>query len=204
MYLKAYARIFIRFPAEFLTGAKMSLGINKIEKTLMKKEGELDIVLSKNRIVVRACSNSIKAIHSGNMDEAKKYLKEAEDGLGEIRKYENEFPAQLNHVLQEYAEARIVLSAIEKGKIPTFDELKIAGIPYLNGLLDATGELKRQMYESLRHGKKEKAEEYFEMMEMIYDELLPLRFSNSVLPEFKRKQDVARHQIEQARGELLR
>ncbi len=182
----------------------MSLGIKKIEKTLMNKENELDAVLSKNRIVVRSCSNSIKAIHSGNMKEAKKHLKEAEEGLSKIRKYEKKFPAQLNHVLQEYAEAKIVLSAVEKGKIPSFDELKVGEIPYLNGLLDATGELKREMYESLRHGKKKKAEKYFEMMEMIYDELLPLRFSNSVLPEFRRKQDVARHQIEQARGELLR
>ena len=37
----------------------------------------------------------------------------------------------------------------------------------------------------------------------IFDELLPLRFSNAILPEFRRKQDSARHQIEQARGELL-
>ena len=59
------------------------------------------------------------------------------------------------------------------------------------------------MYESLRHGKKKDAEGYFQMMEGIYDALLPLRFSNSVLPEFRRKQDVARIQIEQARGELL-
>jgi len=59
------------------------------------------------------------------------------------------------------------------------------------------------MYESLRHGRKDDAQKFFEMMELIYDELLPLRFSNAVLPEFRRKQDVARIQIEQARGELL-
>ena len=61
---------------------------------------------------------------------------------------------------------------------------------YLTGLLDATGELKREMYESLRHNKKSDEEKYFEMMEGIYDELLSLRFSNAVLPEFRRKQDV--------------
>lgn len=182
----------------------MSLGINKIEKTLMNKENELDAVLSKNRIVIRACSNSIKAIHSGNTEKAKKYLNEAEKGLDKIKKYHDKFPSQLNHVLQEYAEARITLSAVEKGKIPSFDELKVGEISYLNGLLDAVGELKREMYESLRKGKKKNAEKYFEMMEMIYDELLPLRFSNAVLPEFRRKQDVARHQIEHARGELVR
>lgn len=181
----------------------MELGIKEIEKTLMKKEMGMDSVLSKNRIIIRACSNSIKAMHAKKIKEAKEYLKEAEKGLEDIRKYQTAFPAQLNHVLQEYAEARIVLSAVEKGKIPSFRELGIGEIPYLNGLLDAVGELKREMYESLRYGKKKKAEKYFSMMEAIYDELLPLRFSNSVLPEFRRKQDVARIQIEQARGELL-
>ncbi len=182
----------------------MELGIKEIEKTLMKKEKEMDAVLSKNRIIIRACSNSIKAMHAKKNREANKQLKEAETELKSIRRYQSEFPVQLNHVLQEYAEARIVLSAVEKGKIPTFKQLGVGEIPYLNGLLDAIGELKREMYESLRHGKTKRAEQYFKMMEGIYDELLPLRFSNSVLPEFRRKQDVARLQIEQARGELLR
>ena len=96
-----------------------------------------------------------------------------------------------------------MLSAIELKKIPGYGKLKVPHIPYLNGLLDAIGELKREMYESLRRGNKHEAEFYFRMMEEIYDELLPLRFSNSVLPEFRKKQDSARHQIEQARGELL-
>ncbi len=182
----------------------LNLGIKEIEKTLMKKENEMDLVLSKNRIIIRACSNSIKAIHAKKMKEAQKHLKEAENELKSIKKYQSEFPIQLNHVLQEYAEARIILSAVEKEKIPSFRELGVGEIPYLNGLLDAIGELKREMYESLRQGKTRKAEKYFVMMEAIYDELLPLRFSNFVLPEFRRKQDVARLQIEQARGELLR
>jgi len=63
--------------------------------------------------------------------------------------------------------------------------------------------LKREMYESIRKNKKKDAEKYFALMEEIFDALLPLRFSNAILPEFRRKQDVARIQIEQARGELL-
>ncbi|NYZ77167.1 hypothetical protein H0O02_02525 [Candidatus Micrarchaeota archaeon] len=181
----------------------LELGMKEIEKTLMEKENQMDNVLAKSRTVVRSCSNAIKAIHAKDMKEAKKQLAEAEKGIAGIAKYSDEFPAQLNHILQEYAEARIVFSAVESGKILSFKEMKMGEIPYLNGLLDATGELKREMYEALRHGKKKDAEKYFGMMEMIYDELLPLRFSNAVLPEFRRKQDVARIQIEQARGELL-
>jgi len=182
----------------------LHLGIEGIDKSLRKQEAMLDEILQKNRIVVRSCSNSIKAMHAYDLKTAREHLKEAEKVLKDILPYTDDFPGQLNHVLQEYTEAQVVLSAIEKKKIPSFGDLGISGIPYLNGLLDAVGELKREMYESLRRGNRNEAKEYFSMMEHIYDELLPLRFSNAILPEFRRKQDVARMQIEQARGELVK
>lgn len=181
----------------------LHLGIEIIDKSLRKKEEELDAVMLCNRQIVRACSNAIKSLHAYDLKAAKAHLKDAEKDLKTIRQYADAFPAQLGHVLQEYAEARIVLSAIEKKKIPSYGELDVGEISYLNGLLDAVGELKREMYESLRRGNRHEAKYYFSMMEQIYDELLPLRFSNAVLPEFRHKQDVARMQIEQARGELL-
>ena len=177
--------------------------MEKIEKQLRKKEEQFDKVMVENRLIVRSCSNAIKAVHAHDLAQAKKHLQEAEKGLAQLRKEAGAFPSQLHHILQEYVEATVVISAVEKKRIPPYGDFDIDPVPYLNGLLDATGELKREMYESLRHGKKKDAEGYFQMMEGIYDALLPLRFSNSVLPEFRRKQDVARIQIEQARGELL-
>lgn len=188
----------------FILGSDyMDIGIDEIEKILMKREEQFDKVHVKNREIVRNCSNAIKAIHAKELDQAKEYLKIAEKEIEAIEKIADGFPDQLNHILQEYAEAKIVLSAVEHKKIPSFKELNINEISYLNGLLDAVGELKREMYESLRKSDKKLAEEYFKMMEIIYDALLPLRFSNAVLPEFRRKQDIARIQIEQARGELI-
>ncbi len=181
----------------------LDIGINEIHKKLSEKEKHLDDVLAESRKTVRACSNAIKAMHAYDLSAAKKHLKEAEKDIKKISGYSEEFPAQINHVMQEYAEARIVLSAIELKKIPSFAELEIAEIPYILGLLDAIGELKREMYESLRRGNKHEGEFYFKMMEEIYNELLSLRFSNAILPEFRRKQDAARQQIEQARGQLL-
>ena len=189
-----------------ILGENMDLGIDEIEKVLMKKEEQFDKVHVKNREIVRSCSNAIKAIHAKDLGEAKKHLEAAEKELKAIEKMAGEFPEQLNHIMQEYVEAIVVLNAVQNKEIASFTELKKHGaneVSYLNGLLDATGELKREMYEALRKGDKKLAEQYFKMMEAIYDALLPLRFSNSVLPEFRRKQDVARIQIEQARGELL-
>ncbi|MEW6035602.1 MAG: hypothetical protein AB1529_03245 [Candidatus Micrarchaeota archaeon] len=181
----------------------LHIGVEKIMKKLSEKEKSLDFVLAEQRKVVRSCSNAIKCMHAYELKNAKAHLDEAEKALKALSPYSDGFPSQLGHIYQEYAEARIVLSAIEQKKIPGYAQLKVPEIPYLLGLLDAIGELKREMYESLRRGNKHEAGFYFRMMEEIYDELLPLRFSNSVLPEFRKKQDSARHQIEQARGELL-
>ena len=181
----------------------LHIGIDRIGKNLSEKEKELDTVLMESRPAVRACSNAIKALHALKLEDAKKHLAEAEKAIEKIAQFRAHFQPHLDHVYQEYAEARIVLSAIELKKIPGAEELKVPDVPYLNGLLDAIGELKREMYESLRRGNKHEAEEYFKMMEEIFDELLPLRFSNAILPEFRRKQGAGRHQIEQARGELL-
>jgi translin len=182
---------------------KMDLGLEKIEKTLYDKEQVLDQLMADGRKVVRSCSNAIKAMHSREMEAARASLQEAETALKALEGSRSEFRGHMDHMYQEYAEARIVLSAVDEGKIPSFDDLGVPEVPYLNGLLDAVGELKREMYESLRKKKKADAERFFAMMEGIYDSLLPLRFSNAVLPEFRRKQDSARHQVEQARGELL-
>ncbi|MEM4359135.1 MAG: hypothetical protein QXT45_01235 [Candidatus Bilamarchaeaceae archaeon] len=179
------------------------IDLTEIEKKLMEKESALDKLLVKARETVRECSSAIKAIHSRDLKTARAHLKEAEKGVQVLTKMKSEFPAQVGHVLQEYAEAQITLEAIERKRIPHYKELGVEEVPYILGLLDAVGELKREMYESLRRGERKEAERYFSLMEEIYDTLLPLHFSNAVLPDFRRKQDAARMQIEQARGELL-
>lgn len=179
------------------------LDIKGIEQGLMKKEAVLDELIKKNREIVRMTANSIKEMHAGRIDAAKKLLESAEKEIKTLSKEAGKHGMDLNHIMQEYAEAKILLSAIERKELPSSGELGVTPESYLNGLLDSMGELKREMYECLRKGKKEGAEYYFGLMEKIYDELLPLKFSNALLPDFRRKQDVARMQIEQARGELL-
>ncbi|MBN2478091.1 RNA-binding protein [Candidatus Micrarchaeota archaeon] len=181
----------------------MKLKIDEIEKYLLKKEQSLDRLMVLQRETVRLCANSIKAVHAKDMKKAKQHLNEAEERVKIIRKFEKEFPNYANHVYQEYVEAKGLIAFYEGKPMPTYKKLKVTPESYLTGLLDLIGELKREMYENLRKGNKKEAERFFHSMEWIFHELMHLRFSNSVLPEFRRKQDVARIQIEQARGELI-
>lgn len=179
------------------------LDIQEIEAGLMKKEAVLDEIIKKNREIVRLTANSIKEMHAGNLPAAKKLLSSAESQISILSKETKKYGMDLNHVMQEYAEAKFLLAAIERKELPSSTDLGATPESYLSGLLDCMGELKREMYECLRKGKKKDAEYYFALMEKIYDGLLPLKFSGALLPDFRRKQDVARIQIEQARGELL-
>lgn len=174
-----------------------------IEKELQKKEKKMDEVLSNTRTAVRFCANSIKSVHSKDFKEAERNLKEAEKILKKLKPLRTDFRSQIDHIFQEYVEAKVLLAISLKKPIPSPKQTFSPSVPYLLGLLDCVGELKREMYESLRKGDKKEAERYFIHMENIFDSLMHLKFSNSILPDFRRKQDVARIQIEQARGELI-
>src|SRR3989338_3016730 len=91
-----------------------------------------------------------------------------------------------------------------KNELAGWEELGMPFEPWLLGCCDVVGEFRREMLEMLKAGKKKEAEKYFGMMEAVYDELVPIRFSNSLLPNFRKKQDVARGQVEQARSEIVR
>lgn len=179
------------------------LGIGKMVGELEGREKEQDAILGVTREIIRHCANSIKLMHSGELKEAKMHIGEAGKKLSKISKT-REFSYLLSQTHQEIAEAKVLLAAIEKRELPGFEELGMPFEDYLLGLCDAIGEFRREMLEQLKSGNKKEAMRYFELMSALYDELSVVRFSNSLLPNFRKKQDVARMQVEQARSEIMR
>lgn len=175
---------------------------------LTEKEKQQDIVLQKMREIVRACSKAIKNIHGDEIKKNEDVRKNIKKEIKDILKYRLDFKQNIDHTLQEYCEMEITNYVKENlmnmKELPTNDDLNCPLEPYIMGLLDVFGELKREIVESLRKDDKKSAEKYFEVMEKIYETLLPIRFSESLLPGFRRKQDMARIQVESARSELLR
>lgn len=176
------------------------MDIEKVEEILLEREKALDSYLMEERGIVRLCAKAIKEVHKGNIDKAGEYVARAREkfsSLPEIPK------SRAKHSEQEYVEA-LSLIAIYKGEdVPGHQEMGVGPDAYLLGILDCMGELKRLMLESLRRGKKEKAEEYFSRMEEIYTETGHLHFSSALIPEFRKKQDVARIQLENARAKVI-
>ncbi|MCX8175176.1 MAG: hypothetical protein N3E51_03145 [Candidatus Micrarchaeota archaeon] len=182
---------------------RFAQAVGEIVRELEKREQQQDAILGRVREIVRHCSNAIKMLHAGEIEKARREIEGAEKKIAPFSQTE-EFVYLLEQPYQEIAEARMLLAAVEGKELPSWKELGMPFEPWLLGCCDLIGELRRQMLEMLKKGEVKEAQRYFGIMEAIYDELVPIRFSNSLLPNFRRKQDVARGQVEQARSEIVR
>jgi len=186
------------------SSSKVDLGLESIIPLLEKREASRDTVITATRPLVRHCALSIKQLHSGEIKEARAELDALDRALASLPSADSTFEYLFEPIWQEMVEAKLLLAAVERKELPTYSALRVPPGVYLLGVCDAVGEFRRSMLESLRHGKKEDAHYYFDLMNQIYDQLSIIRFSNSLLPNFKPKQDQARHALEQARSEILR
>ncbi len=178
--------------------------IDEITKELEEREKRQDFMLQKTRLIVRDCARAIKFLHANDFKQAKELAKKLDAQVKELRENDESFENIAFTAYQEYAEAKALLALLEKANVPDYKQLGIPWLPYLSGLADCVGELRRALQLALREGKREDAEYYFKKMNELYDELMVLKFASSLVGALKRKQDVLRSQVEQARSEMLR
>jgi translin len=177
--------------------------IDDIEKEIIRLQDKRDNVMDISRDVIRLSGRCITMMHAEDMNSAAKALKQLSSMIEKMKSSDKGMEYHSQQAYQEYVEAIALYTMVKDGKIPSDKELGIEPIPYLLGLLDSVGELRRKVLESLRKGNLEKAEVYYGFMVEIHDSLLPLRFSSSLVQDFRKKQDVARIQLESASSELL-
>ena len=106
---------------------------------------------------------------------------------------------------EEGTQFRAILNDTRRDLAMTYirdTELAFGEIAYLLGMMDLVGELKREAVDAIRERRIADAESYYGFMKGIYDSTRALRFASALVPDFRRKQDTARIQIESAAGEL--
>jgi translin len=174
-----------------------------ISKYLAAKQKEFDGVMDISREVIRDSASAITMLHNSDAKGAAQMIKAAYKGVAKLKKSDSKFEYYSRQAYQEYAEATIFSWIKAKGSVPSLKEVGVDPEPYLLGLMDVMGELKREILEELRNGNEKKAESYFGKMKLIYDSTRSLRFAEAILNGFRRKQDVARIQLEGAGSEML-
>jgi translin len=177
--------------------------IENISLHLSRKQKDFDKVMELSRDIIRDAGQTITFLHNNDRAAAKKRLSEMTRRANELMKTDSDFKYHTQQAYQEYVEA-LAFYQIKTGKrLPSVEQAGVVPESYLLGLMDVVGELKREVLEALRKNDVKSAEQYFEMMENIYDTTRRLRFAEAVLSGFRKKQDVARIQIENAGSEIL-
>ena len=103
---------------------------------------------------------------------------------------------------KEFTEAATFLALTQKQPLPLAPELMVDWAPYLNGLGEAVGELRRYVLDQLRRDHLEESESYLEQMDDIYALLTTLDFPDAITGGLRRTTDAARGILEKTRGDL--
>lgn len=175
--------------------------LSKISKSLIDAQNAREYLIKSTRKVIILCSESIIAIHQSDIDSGKEKLAHAKKTLDIIRKKATgELYKHIITAEQEFVEASALLAIVEKSNIPSLETLGVKGESYILGLLDCIGELKRLVYDNIRMGKAKEARQVFEIMENLYLFLYPFASYDKIVNEVRRKLDVNRMLIEDARA----
>lgn len=177
--------------------------LNKIAKILSDIQDDREFLLKNTREVIILSSRSIISVHKGDIKSAKSNLRQAEILL---KKYQKKATDDLRKYIitpeQEFVEAACLVSIFEKKEIPSDKKLGVMPESYVLGLLDCIGELKRMVFDKIRIGDIDEAIRIFEIMENLYLDLYPFAMYDKVVKEARRKIDVNRILVEDARGAI--
>lgn len=177
--------------------------LKNISLDLDDVEHRREVLIKGTRGVIMKCSKSIMALHRGRFEDAAKLLKEAQAELGSLRTHKrDDLERYLINAEQELVEAYQLKCVYEKTSLAGIEDLNVATSSYLLGLLDSIGEIKRMIYDNLRTERTSDAFNLFALMEDLYSSIYPFSVYDNIVPGIKRKLDVAKLLIENARSTL--
>jgi translin len=180
---------------------------DEIRQHLEAKNKVRDQALQQSRTLIRFCSKAIRAVHREEFSKAEELLAEAHKLVEQLESELDPYP-DLYHAgytqaaLKEYAEANITLKLIGGQELPGPDALEIDYVPWINGLAEAAGELRRRTLDILRHDSLVEAERLLDMMDEIYGLLVTIDFPDALTNNLRRTTDMVRGVTERTRGDI--
>ena len=159
------------------------------------------------RRVIRASANAIRNLHRGQQEAAETLMEEAGRLLAGVWEALGAHPDILHagfvaDAAKEYAEARLTAALFDGEALPLPADLGLDPVPYLHGLGEAVGELRRRLLDRLRVGDLDEPEHILEAMDRIVDLLADLDYPDGMTAGLRRTTDVARSLTERSRADL--
>ncbi len=178
--------------------------VQKLESELDEKDQIREQAIKSSRSIVRLSGGIVRSTHRKEM--SKTDLEELKDEVSKLTTLLTEHPelayaGYVESAYQEYAEVGIILALLEKDDVPSPEELGVQGVPFLLGLGDSVGELRRFCLDALKSGDMKEANRFLDRMEDIFVALMRFDYPEAVVA-IRRKQDVARSVLEKTRGDV--
>lgn len=166
-----------------------------------------EVAVTRGRNLIRASANAIRALHRGEWEAADARIAEADTIRDEILARMSEQPALVHagfvtDAVKELAEAHITRALFLGRDLPGPDDLGIDPVPWLHGLGEAVGELRRRLLDLLRSGDVDAAETLLVAMDDIVDQLAEIDYPDGMTKGLRRTTDVARSLTERSRADL--
>lgn len=183
-----------------------SMGQKAIEY-LEVKHAARERALPKSRTAIRYCANSIRATHRQEFSAAEELLAQASTLVAEMaRDLQGQpdifYAGFVQDAQKEYAEAATFVAITQNRPLPEAEELGIGWAPYLNGLGEMVGELRRYVLDQLRRGNINQGEVFLRHMDDIYALLTTVDFPDAITLGLRRTTDSTRGILEKTRGDL--
>jgi translin len=181
--------------------------LDRIQIELKEKDEVKEELRRDMRRATRLSKQAILFTHQERFGDAKELLKEAIELFTKLEKVSKNYPdlvyrGMVDAAYQEYAEAQVFLTLVRQEQFPDPRKLNVPSTPYVLGLADVIGELRRRSLDLLRKGDVRTAEKCLEIMEHIYVEMTAMDDAYLLVPGLRRKCDVARRIIEATRGDV--
>jgi translin len=174
---------------------------------LEDKDSARELALDGSRKIIRLCADSTKEMHRAEWQKAEGHLAEGRQVLSEIGARLQAHPDVLyggfvQDAQKEYAEACIALAVIRNEPVPGPVDLGVSEAPYLNGMAEAIGEIRRRVVDLLREGDVDQCTALLETMSDFYAAIVSFDYPDAVLMGLRRRTDIARSIIEKTRYDL--
>lgn len=181
--------------------------VDEVRTVLDVRFAAREKAITESRKVIRASANAIRALHRSDWEDADRLIAEAGGLLDGIVQALDENPELLSHgvvhdAAKEYSEAKITQAVLTGAELPRFDDLGVDPVPYLHGLGEAVGEMRRRMLDLLRAERLEEAEAMLEQMDDIVDQLAQVDYPDGMTNGLRRTTDVSRSLVERSRSDL--
>ncbi len=171
------------------------------------KHAAREQALADSRATIRACAHSVRATHRAEFDEAARLLDDARRLVGATRAALVATPdiywtGYVQDAQKEFAEANIIYAVVAGHPLPEPAALGVEAAPYLNGLGEAAGEMRRYVLDIIRHGHLARGEEVLAVMDDIYSLLVTVDYPDAITNGLRRTTDMVRGVLERTRGDL--